>query len=117
MLTAGDYDSDLAKKWIKFCQQAIPIDADREFGHDEYTHYYYAQALHPRRQGYATLFPGSKPADQLTWSKYREAMFDYILSRQGAEGSWNTGVGPVYSTACCLTILQLDDDTLPIYRR
>ena len=40
------------------------------------------------------------------------------VSMQAADGSWNmSGIGPVYSTACCLAILQLDNGTLPIYQR
>jgi hypothetical protein len=118
MLTAGDYDSELAKKWLQFCRQSIPID-DRRIGHDEFTHYYYAQAMYILGdQEYANLFPGSKPAEQLTWSKYREGTFPAILAHQGGAGGWNTGnLGPVYATACWLTVLQLDDATLQIYRR
>jgi hypothetical protein len=117
MLTAGEYDSDLAKKWLKFCQQTIPIDKpDLPFNDFEY--YYYAQALYILGdEGYEKLFPGSKPADQLTWSMYRETMFDAILSRQAEDGSWNSAIGPLYSTACILTILQLDNGAVQIYQR
>jgi hypothetical protein len=120
MFTTGEYDSDLAKKWIEFCQQTIPYDKpDLKMGHREFIHYYYAQALYILGDtGYEKLFPGSKPAEQLTWSKYREATFDALLSHQADDGSWNSGhLGPVYPTACALTILQLDDGTLPIYQR
>src|SRR5262245_6084432 len=33
--SAGDYKSELAKQWIKFCQTAIPVARGR-VGHDEY---------------------------------------------------------------------------------
>lgn len=121
MFSSGEYNSELAKKWLKFCQTAIPIDKSGRdsFGHWEYTQYYYAQAIYVLGEnGYAKLFPESKPAERLTWSKYREVTFDYIATRQANDGSWNlSGIGPVYSTACCLTILQLDNGTLPIYQR
>ena len=53
-----------------------------------------------------------------SWSKYREVMFEYLKSRQADDGSWSGGyVGPVYATACHLTILQLDDGALQIYQR
>jgi hypothetical protein len=120
MLTAGDYDSDLARKWLTFCRQTIPLDQPAlRRGHDEYTHYYYAQALYILgEKGYETLFPDSPPAERLTWSKYRAALFDALVARQAADGAWNTRpLGPVYATACYLTILQLDDGALPIYRR
>jgi hypothetical protein len=120
MLTAGEYDSALAARWLEFCQQTVPFGRpDVRIGHDEYAQYYYAQALYILGdKGYEKLRPGSRPAEQLTWSKYRQATFDPLLARQADDGSWGTGpIGPVYSTACWLTILQLDNDTLPIYRR
>ena len=48
-------------------------------------------------------------------------MFDHLVQTQNADGSWPGGggfsVGPVYSTAIYLTIMQLDNGTLPIYQR
>jgi hypothetical protein len=42
-------------------------------------------------------------------------IFDYLASRQSSDGSWQTGhIGHVFTTACHLTILQLDKGTLPI---
>ena len=121
LFSAGEYNSEYAKKWIKFCETAIPIDRSGRdsFGHWEYTHYYYAQAIFTLGDdGYARLFPGSRPADQLTWTKYKDVIFDYLASRQSADGSWNQGhIGQVFTTACHLTILQLDNNTLPIYQR
>jgi hypothetical protein len=121
LFSAGEYNSDLAKKWIKYCQTAIPIDRTGRdsFGHWEYTHYYYSQALYSLGdEGYAKLFPDSKPSERLTWSKYRDLIFDYIASRQSADGSWSQGyIGTLFTTACHLTILQLDNGTLPIYQR
>src|SRR5207237_758824 len=42
--SSGEYNSPLVKKWFKFCQINVPIGNLQRFGHDEYTHYYYAQA-------------------------------------------------------------------------
>jgi hypothetical protein len=121
LFNAGDYDSPLAKKWIRYCQNAIPIDKSGRdsFGHWEYTHYYYAQAMFTLGEDrYAKMFPESKPSDRLTWSKYRDVVFDYIASRQSSDGSWTQGyIGTMFTTACFLTILQLDNGTLPIYQR
>ncbi|MGE3804499.1 MAG: prenyltransferase/squalene oxidase repeat-containing protein [Gemmataceae bacterium] len=121
MFSAGEYTSEYGKKWLRFCQTSIPIDSSGRdsFGHWEYTHYYYGQVLYTLGEdGYAKLFPESKPGDRLTWGKYRDVIFPYITSRQAADGSWNlSGIGQVYSTACCLTILQLDRNVLPIYQR
>src|SRR5207244_2118143 len=70
--SAGEYSSPLAKKWLKFCQTAIPAlgSGGGRMGHDEYTHYYYAQALYILGDaGYARLFPEVRPEERLTWSK------------------------------------------------
>jgi hypothetical protein len=121
LFNAGEYTSPLAKKWIRYCQTAIPIDKSGRdsFGHWEYTHYYYAQAIYTLGEDrYAKMFPESRPQEQLTWSKYRDVIFDYIASRQGSDGSWTQGyIGTMFTSACFLTILQLDNGTLPIYQR
>jgi len=120
---AGDYKSELVKKWFKYCQTVIPVGLGGvRLGHDEYTHYYYSQSLYVLGdEGWGKLFPGT-PRDQwVTWSKYREGMFDHLQRTQNGDGSWPSGggfsVGPVYSTAVYCTILQLDKGTLPIYQR
>jgi hypothetical protein len=117
--SAGDYNSPLVKRWLTFCKNNVPMLGGGRFGHDEYTHYYWAQALYILGDdGYAKLFPDSKPDDRLTWSKYRKATFDNLVRTQGSDGSWTGGhVGPVFITAVHLTIMQLDNAVLPIYQR
>jgi hypothetical protein len=131
MFNAGEYKSELAIKWLNYCQRNISIDGStREGGqHFEYTHYYYAQVLYTLGEDrHAQLRPDLLQAEKrgekalLKWSRYREAMFDVIASKQLGDGSWPQGtgfssVGPVYSTAIYLTILQLDRGNLPIYQR
>lgn len=122
MFSAGEYQHEYAKKWLTFCRQEIPLTRAQPGipgAHWEYLQYYYGQSIYFLGEtGYAKLFPDSKEADRLTWKKYREAIFDHVVSRQNPDGSWDmSGIGPVYSTACCLTILQLDNNTLPIYQR
>jgi hypothetical protein len=120
--SAGQYhSSDLVKKWISFCQTHVPIGlgGGNRFGHDEYTHYYYAQAMYCLGDdGYAKMFPKSKESERLTWKKYKDAVFPNLKSTQRGDGNWDGGhVGPVFITAVYLTILQLDNATLPIYQR
>ncbi len=117
--SAGEYSSPLTKRWLKFCQVHIPIANIQRFGHDEYTHYYFAQCMYfLGDDGYARLFPQAAEGERMLWSKYRKAMFENLLKQQSGDGSWNGGyVGPVYATAAYLTILQLDNGTLPIYQR
>jgi hypothetical protein len=122
--SAGEYKSELCKKWLKYCQRAIPIanGGVARMGHDEYTHYYYAQALYVLGdKGWEALFGPTPDADRLTWTKYRDQMGDRLLQIQAQDGSFPSGggfsVGPVYSTAVYLAILQLDKGVLPIYQR
>jgi len=118
-LSASDLDSELTKRWLKACQRTLPLTDEGRLGHDVFTHYYYSQALYQLgEKGYEKLFPESKPAERLTWSKYREANFDDIVKRQSADGSWvDASFGATYATACNLTILQLDNAAVPIYQR
>jgi squalene cyclase len=121
--SAGEYKSDLCKKWLKYCQTNIPINGGvGRIGHDEYTHYYYAQALYILgEKGWENLFGPTPEQDRLTWTKYRDSMGDRLVQIQAQDGSFPSGggfsVGTVYSTAVYLTILQLDKGVLPIYQR
>ena len=54
----------------------------------------------------------------LRWAKYREHTFAFLKQTQSAAGSWDAGqLGPVFATSVYLTLLQLDNAVLPIYRR
>ena len=112
----GEYKADVAKQWLKFCQKRIPFGKGR-LAHDEYQNYYFSQAMYILGDdGWEKLFPGEK--NGMKWSEFRKTMFEYIKSTQSADGSWGGGyVGPVFATAINLTILQLENATLPIYQR
>lgn len=116
--SAGEYESEYAKKWIAYCKDAIPVGRGR-LQHDEYQSYYYAQAVYILGDDrYAKLFPNSKANDRVLWSAYRAAMFEYLKGSQDRNGSWTSGyIGPVFATAVNLTILQLEKGNLPIYDR
>jgi hypothetical protein len=118
-VNAGEYNSPLAKKWLEFCRSKIQVGQGRTGHHDEYMHYYYAQALYILGdEGQRRLFPEMPDKDRMNWSKYRQAMFDYLVRSQNPDGSWSGGyVGPMLVTSTHLTILQLDNGTLPIYQR
>ncbi len=119
--SAGDYHSPLIKQWFKFARDRVPMLGAGRFGHDEYTHYYFAQAMYMLgNDGWNKLFPGDK--NPMTWNKYRETTFKYLkdtMVKEGADyGYWTGGhVGPVFITGVHLTILQLDKAALPIYQR
>ncbi len=132
--SAGQYKSELPKKWIKYCKDSIPIGKGRQ-SHDEYQTYYFAQAVYAlgddkylemfpikgddgKPREFKSLSPGEKDT-LLTWSRYREATFQGILDNQDkTSGGWTGGyIGPVFATSVNLTILQLDKGILPIYQK
>jgi hypothetical protein len=121
----GEYNGELVKKWLKFCQNHLSMPGEgRRMGHDEYTHYYYAQVVYVLGDDrFKKLFPDARDSELLTWSKYRKGLFDEYKRTQAADGSWSADswtarmVGPVYVTACYLTVMQLDKAALPIYQR
>jgi hypothetical protein len=119
--SAGQYKSDEVKKWFKFCQSRISgLGSNARFGHDEYTHYYYAQAVYILGDdGWGKLFPNdTDKANWVTWTKYKESVFPALFSSQSGEGSWTGGhVGPEFITAVYACLLQLDDAALPLYSR
>ena len=91
-------------------------------GHDEYTHYYFAQAVYfIGDDGWDKMFPNSAKDDRATWSEYRTQMFDHLMQTQQGDGSWGSsgtwGIGGVYTAAIYCTIMQLDKGCVPIYQR
>lgn len=126
---AGEYKDENVKKWFQFCRRQINIEgaggAGVRMGHDEYTHFYYAPSLYfLGEEGWDGLFPpaaGTPKGTGLTWKKYRDNFLTQICKNQAADGSWAQGggwsVGPVYSTAVYCTILQLDNNCLPVFQK
>jgi len=124
LFNAGEYKDEMCKKWFKFCQRALPVAnaGAVRIGHDEYTHYYYAQAVYVLGDdGWNKLFGDAAGKDGVNWSDYRTAMFEHLKRTQSADGSWagqgGFGIGAVYSTSIYATIMQLDKGSLPIYQR
>jgi hypothetical protein len=107
LYNAGEYDDKFVPKYRAYCEKNLDGLGTDGFGHWHYAHYYYAQVMY--RDG------GAK------WDKYRDDTTKKILADvkdDGRTAYWDQGfVGPVYTTAINLTILQLDSATLPIYQR
>ncbi len=106
LFNAGDYDDKYVPKLLDYCRKELAGGTDNGAvaGHWHYTHYYYSQVLY-REGGKA-------------WDEYRARIYARILAEANQEGFWEQGyMGPVYTTAMNLTILQLPRGVLPIYQR
>ena len=111
LYNAGEYDDDYVPRMLEYCKKHLDPGTRDSFGHWHYAHFYYSQVQY--REG------GS------TWDDYRDAVEKRILREAtevkigDATGTvWQQGfVGPVYTTALNLIILQLDNAYLPIYQR
>src|SRR5689334_3116483 len=80
--SAGQYKSESARKWVKFCKDNIPIAKGR-VAHDEYQSYYFAQCVYVLGDDrYGEMFPKEDKASWLTWSKYKDAMYPYLIDSQ-----------------------------------
>lgn len=105
LYNAGDYDSKHVPEMLDYCKKNLKdlSEGPNAFGHWHYTYLYYSQVMY--RQG---------PKD---WEPFRDKLYARICNEQKPDGSWEAQVGPIYVTACNLTMLQLDRAYLPIYQR
>ena len=104
LFNAGDYDSKFVPKLQDYCRKNLDNISNQGFGHWHYAHYYYAQVRYRE---------GGK-----SWEEYRDKVYDRLIKEISPEGCWTQGyVGPVFTTAVNLTILQMENAYLPIYQR
>ena len=107
LFNAGEYDDTHVPRMLDYAEKHLGNIANNGFGHWHYAHFYYAQVMY--REG------GRK------WEAYRDQIEKRLVSESQPEGDgafWPQGyIGPVYTTATNLTILQLDKGSLPIYQR
>lgn len=111
LYNAGEYDDKYVPKMLDYCDKNLKPDSPDNFGHWHYAHFYYAQVKY--REGGAS------------WDAYIETIRRRVLREveivdMGDKklAVWKQGyVGPVYTTALNLIVLQLDKACLPIYQR
>ena len=107
LFNAGEYDDTHVPRMLEYAEKNLGNIANNGFGHWHYAHFYYAQVMY--REG------GKK------WDSYRTQMEKRLVGevQKDRDGLfWPQGyIGPVYTTATNLTILQLENGTLPIYQR
>jgi hypothetical protein len=115
-----EFKEPLKKRWLKYCRRAIPFGGRPRVDGDEFLHYYYAPLVYRLGdEGWKRMFPESGDDEQLTWSAYRSARFDFLKRTQAKDGSWEDtsfGFGRVFATAMHLTVLQLDNTPLSLSR-
>ena len=101
---AGQYDSEVLRKGLAYVRQHPP--SAEELGRDAYAmygHYYAAQALWQ--------------AGGQGWLEWYPAIAELLLKHQREDGAWNDLICPEYGTAMALLILQMPNNTLPIFQR
>lgn len=104
LFNAGEYDADFVPKLMSYCKRNLDNIQNEGFGHWHYAHYYYAQVCF-------------REAGEV-WREYRDKIYARLVSEASPDGSWTQGyIGPVYTTSVNLTILQLENNLLPIYQR
>ena len=104
LFDAGEYDNVFVPNLLKYTDRHLSAVSGTGDSFWHYAHYYYSQVKY--RQG------------DKEWEEYRNRIFRRLVSEQETNGAWSRGpIGRVYLTANNLTILQLENGTLPIYMR
>jgi hypothetical protein len=104
LFDSGEYDDVFVPNLLRYVDRNLSNVGSSGDGFWHYAHYYYAQTKY--RQG------------GRDWEEYRNRLFRHLISQQDNNGAWSRGpIGKVYLTATNLTILQLENNALPIYMR
>jgi hypothetical protein len=105
--SAGIYEGREVERGLAYVDQFLPragaAGATVQDGHFFYGHYYAIQAMWQ--------------AGGERWARWYPAIRDLLISRQQADGSWLDPVGPEYGTAMAAIILQMPDNSVPIFQR
>jgi len=111
LFNAGEYDDNFVPRMLEYCRNSLGVGSQTSYGHWHYAHFYYTQVQY--REG------------GTTWRSYRDQVRRKLLREakevplpNGMGYHWSQGyIGPVYTTALNLIMLQLDNACLPIYQR
>jgi len=107
LFNAGEEDDTHVPRMLAYARRHLATISNNSFGHWHYAHFYYAQVMY--RQG----------GD--AWRSYREQIERRLVAESQADAAaayWPQGyIGPVYTTATNLVILQLEKGSLPIFQR
>jgi Prenyltransferase and squalene oxidase repeat len=104
LYSAAVYDAKEVDAGIAYLKQYMPeIKFGQRYSHYFYGHYYAAQALWIR---------GGED-----WNQWYPAIRDELVARQTPQGYWVDTIGNDYGTAMALIILQMPNNSLPIFQR
>lgn len=108
---AGQYDDNFVPRMKDYCRLRLTGEDASSHGHWHYANFYYSQVQY--REGAEA------------WDAYRARVYPKLVADarpvqtpRGPGYRWTQGyIGPVYTTALNLIMLQLDHGSLPIYQR
>lgn len=104
LYNAGKDKSEKVPPMWKYAKRNLHSLSDEQtWGHWHYTFLYYSQVVY--RQG------------KKEWAPFRNRLYTRLVKAQKKEGFWDGEVAPIYVTACCLIMLQLELAYLPIFQR
>lgn len=104
LYSAGVYEGPEIENGLKYLDKFLPRPGQmtRE------AHYFYGQYYAVQAMWHAG---GER------WQKWYPAIRDSLLESQRPDGSWQDSVSSEYATAMALIILQMPNNTLPIFQR
>ncbi len=106
LYSAGVYEGLEVDRGLAYLDQYLPRAGGKgqlQDGHFFYGHYYAVQAMWQ--------------ADGERWARWYPAIRDLLVSRQQPDGSWADPVGSEYGTAMATIILQMPNNSVPIFQR
>jgi hypothetical protein len=104
LYSAGIYQGPEIDRGLAYLDQFLPTGATPgQDAHFFYGHYYAVQAMWQ--------------AGQQRWRRWYPAVRDLLISRQQPDGSWPDPISFEYGTAMATIILQMPDNSLPIFQR
>jgi prenyltransferase beta subunit len=104
LYSAGIYEGREIERGLVYIDQFLPRGG--ELGQDShffYGHYYAVQAM--------WLVGGKR------WERWYPAIRDVLVARQQADGSWADPICFEYGTAMACIVLQMPDNSVPIFQR
>jgi hypothetical protein len=104
LYSAGIYEGREIERGLAYLEQSLPRgQAVGTDGHFFYGHYYAVQAMWQ--------------AGGERWQQWYPAIRDALVSRQQPDGAWADPISSEYGTAMATIILQMPDNSVPIFQR